>query len=127
VKIRSITVFCFTIIFYAELVSAQGVFENENQAYKYDSYSEIRFDYRVIESNDSFHIFVSLDFRTPANPDQDYHIFYELRAGYNDKASAYATTLNIARNCIYHSTDLYIYSLNVAKTSNEQLLVLHLS
>jgi GWxTD domain-containing protein len=127
VKIRSVSLIFFIIVYCQNPVAAQNVFTQENLPYKYDSQSEIKFAYRVSESADSFHVFIGLKFLTPANPGQDYHIFYELRNGYNTKASAYVTTLNVGKDCLYHSSDLYIYSTTVSKIPEDQVMVLHVT
>jgi GWxTD domain-containing protein len=127
-KIRSVLFLFLIITFYPERAKAQSAFAQENLKYKYDGQREIRFDYRIAESNDSFHVMISLKFMTPvSNPDLDYHIYYELRNGFNDKASAYTTTLNISKNCVFHSIDFYIYVFNIPKNQGEQLIVFHVS
>ena len=114
-------------MFSAYTAGAQGAFTNENISYKYDPYLDVWFDYHITESADSFRVFFRLDFTSPVDLDKNFHLYYELRNGYADKSSGKANTLNVAANCIYHEYSSYIFSCTVAKDSDNNLLVFHIS
>lgn len=111
---------------FSDGLTAQPAFESENQSYKYNIYRDIWFDYQISESSDSFHIFFQLDFITDVNPDDDLHIYYELRKDYANKGSGFVNSLNSGMNCLYHSLNTYIYYSSVLKSQEMNVLVLHI-
>ncbi len=125
-KIPAFSIFFLFLILLNTPVLAQGALKNQDLAYKYDPYREVGFDYHVVESEDSFHLYFSLDFVKPVDLDKDFHIFYELRKNYSDKGAGAAITLTMEKNCINHDYSSYLFYTSIPRDSGNNLLLFHI-
>ena len=126
-RINSI-LFSITIIVFIKPFNVQGQldFQAMNLALKYSQDSNITLQYQIARKENTFFVLFSLELPDRVNFNEEYSLYYEIKAEYSSKNSLMNRTLNFPRSGIGEERGIKYFLIEIEEAEDMNILFLRL-